>query len=297
MINKETDIRIIGYGAMMVECVISVVALIAACSLFPQDYFAINVSAEKFATLNMTTVNLAELSREVGEKVAGRPGGAVSLAVGFAQIFSGLPGMRQLMSYWYHFAIMFEALFILTTIDTGTRVARFLVQEYGGRIYKPLQKADWLPGSLFATGLVVFSWAYFIWSGSVATIWPMFGTANQLLSAVALTIATIALINAGKVRYIWATLIPQIFLTITTLYAGYLSVVNNYLPLSRQPGKFALGMIDTVLTLIIMFSVVVVIVESVRRAYKVLVLGKFTNAGKPVNLEQPGATLPEYGQA
>lgn len=297
MVTKESDARMIAYGAMMVECVVSVIALIAACSLFPADYFAINVTPEKFAALNMTPVNLEELSREVGENVAGRPGGAVSLAVGFAQIFSGLPGMKTLMSYWYHFAIMFEALFILTTIDTGTRVARFLLQEYLGRLYAPFQKTDWMFGTLLTSGIVVFSWAYFIWSGTISTIWPMFGTANQLLSTTALAIAGAAIINAGKVRYIWVTLIPEAFLAITTLYAGYLNVLYNYLPLTKQPGKFLVGTIDCVLTVAIMLCVIVILLESLRRAYKVLVLKQYTKAGKPISLDQPGATLPEYGQA
>ncbi len=297
MITKESDTRIIGFGAMMTECIVSVIALIAACSLFPADYFAINVAPEKFAALNMTPVNLAELSKEVGENVAGRPGGAVSLAVGFAQIFSGLPGMKALMSYWYHFAIMFEALFILTTIDTGTRVGRFMVQEYLGRLYKPFQKTDWMTGTLITSAFVVGAWAYFIWSGTISTIWPMFGTANQLLATTALAIATTAIINAGKARYVWTTFIPQIFLTITTLYAGYLNVAHNYLPLAKQPGKFMVGTIDCVLTIIIMLCVVVVILESFRRIHKVLVLKQYTHFGQPLRLDEPGATLPDYGEA
>ena len=142
MISKESEARMIGYGAMLMEGVVGIIALIASSSLFPADYFAINLTPEKFAALGMVPQNLAELSREVGETVAGRPGGAVSLAVGFAQIFSAIPGMKSLMSYWYHFAIMFEALFILTTIDTGTRVSRFLVQEFGGRVWKRFGRPD-----------------------------------------------------------------------------------------------------------------------------------------------------------
>ena len=142
--------------------------------------------------------------------------------------------MNGLMSYWYHFAIMFEALFILTTIDTGTRVARFLVQEFGGRIYKPLERTDWLPGTLFSTGLVVFGWGYFIWTGTIATIWPMFGVANQLLAAVALTVATTAIINSGRARYAWTTLLPLCFLFVTTLYAGWCNIVGNFLPLAQN---------------------------------------------------------------
>src|SRR5207248_63963 len=140
MIDKETDARMIGYGAMLCEGLVGVVALIAVCALHPGDYYAINVPPALYATLGLSPVHLAELSREVGENVSGRTGGAVSLAVGFAQIFSGLPALRGLMSYWYHFAIMFEALFILTTIDAGTRVARFMVQEFMGGIWKPLER-------------------------------------------------------------------------------------------------------------------------------------------------------------
>src|SRR4030095_12135931 len=142
------------------EGVVAVVSLIAASSLFPADYFAINVMPEKFAQLGMRVVNLPQLEREGGEIVTGRPGGAVSLAVGMAQIFTAIPGMKGLMSYWYHFAIMFEALFILTTIDTGTRVARFLVQEFFGKFYKPMEKTDWMPGTIFSSVLVGGCWVH-----------------------------------------------------------------------------------------------------------------------------------------
>jgi carbon starvation protein len=160
----------------------------------------------------MTVVNLPELQSEVGEVVAGRPGGAVSLAVGMAQIFSGLPGMRSLMSYWYHFAIMFEAVFILTTIDSGTRVGRFLLQEFGGRVWKPLARTDWLPGTLGSTVVVVLCWSYFIWTGNVSSIWPLFGVANQLLAVVALAVGTTIVINLGRQKYMWITFLPMCFL-------------------------------------------------------------------------------------
>jgi len=173
MICKESETRMIGYGAMLVEAVVSVVALIAACSLFPADYYAINLSPAKFASLGLSPVNLAELSREVGENIAGRPGGAVSLAAGFTQILSAIPGLRGAMSYFYHFAIMFEALFILTTIDAGTRIARFCVQEFAGRVWKPMERTNWLPGAFAATFFVVFAWAFFIWTGNISNVWPM----------------------------------------------------------------------------------------------------------------------------
>ena len=271
MLNKESDARMIGYGAMLMEGLVGIIALIAACSLWPADYFAINLTPEKFKALGMTVVNLDELQREVGEIVAGRPGGAVSLAVGFAQIFSAIPGMRGLMSFWYHFAIMFEALFILTTIDAGTRVARFLVQEFVGRMWKPFERTDWIPGAFISTTVVVFAWAYFIWAGSISTIWPMFGTANQLLAGVALAVASSAIINAGKVRYVWVTLVPMLFVSVTTLVAGWLNIFDNYIPLTANPATATQGYVNSTLTVIIMICAIIILIEAFRRWYRVLV--------------------------
>ncbi len=295
MLNKESDARFIGYGAMLMEGLVGVVALIAACSLHPGDYYAINLTPEKFQALNMPTVNLAELSREVGETVAGRPGGAVSLAVGFAQIFAGLPGLTGLMSIWYHFAIMFEALFILTTIDAGTRVARFMVQEFGGRAWKKFGKTDWLPGNILATTLVVFSWGYFLWTGNISTIWPMFGTANQLLAAVALAVGTSAIINSGKERYAWVTLVPMIFVAVTTLTASWLNITDNYYPLMSQPGTMVQGLINIILTLIMMVCAVVILVEACRRWYRVLVKGEYLVHGQVVSASAEDFSPPTYG--
>jgi carbon starvation protein len=297
MVPRESDTRMIGYGAMLVESVVSVVALIAACSMFPADYFAINLSPAKFAGLGLVPVNVAELSREVGENLLGRPGGAVSLAAGFAQIFSSIPGMRGLMSYWYHFAIMFEALFILTTIDAGTRIARFLVQEYAGRVWKPMERTNWLPGALAATSFVVFAWAYFIWTGNVSNIWPMFGTANQLLAGVALAVVTVAIINAGKVRYVWVSLVPLAFVATTTLYAGWRNIFDNFLPSVSVPDEKVLGVVNVTLTLVIMFCSVVILVESARRAYRVLVKGQFTVQGKAVLASDKDFRPPDFGEA
>ncbi len=295
MLNNETDARMIGYGAMLMEGLVGIIALIAASSLFPADYFAINLTPEKFAQLGMTPVNLEMLSQEVGETIAGRPGGAVSLAVGFAQIFSAIPGMAGLMSYWYHFAIMFEALFILTTIDTGTRVGRFLVQEFGGKIWKPFERTDWLPGSLISTALVVFGWGYFIWTGNISTIWPMFGTANQLLAAVALAVATSAIINAGKVRYAWVTLLPMLFVATTTLTAGWLNVTDNFLPLTSNPATATSGYINSILTIIMMICAVIILAESLRRWYKVLVRKEHFVDGQLVLVTDKNFSPPEYG--
>ncbi|MEP0821465.1 MAG: carbon starvation protein A [Ignavibacterium sp.] len=295
MINRESDARMIGYGAMLMEGLVGIIALIAASSLWPGDYFAINVPPEKFAALGIDPVNLEMLSLEVGEQIAGRTGGAVSLAVGFAQIFAGIPGMAGLMSFWYHFAIMFEALFILTTIDTGTRVARFLVQEYAGRLWKPLEKTDWLPGALLSTAVVVVAWAYFIWTGSISTIWPMFGTANQLLAGVALAVATSAIINAGRAKYAWVTFVPMLFVTSTTLIACYLNIVDNFLPLTAKEGTAMQGYVNSILTLIIMICAVAVLTEAFRRWYRVLVLRQYSVNGKPVSAGDPGFAPPEYG--
>ncbi|NWG00313.1 MAG: carbon starvation protein A [Thermoanaerobaculaceae bacterium] len=270
MLDKETDARMIGYGGMAMESLVGVVALIAAASLHPGDYYAINCSAETFAKLGIDPVNLAELSHRVGEDVAGRAGGAVSLAVGMAQIFSAIPGMAPLMSYWYHFAIMFEALFILTTIDAGTRVARFLLQEFLGNYYKPMGNPAWLPGSVLTTTVIVVSWGYFIYTGSIRTIWPMFGTANQLLATVALAVATTFLVNMGQVRYAPITALPMAFVAVTTLTAGFLNITTNFLPLAHTPGNAFRGYLQAVLTVIMMVAVVVILVDSTRRCLATL---------------------------
>src|SRR5512140_380343 len=179
------------------------------------------------------------------------------------------------MSFWYHFAIMFEALFILTTIDAGTRVARFMVQEFGGRFWKPFEQADWLPSNVIATTLVVCSWGYFLWTGNISTIWPMFGTANQLLAAVALSVATSAIINAGKERYAWVTFVPMAFVAVTTLTAGYLNIVDNFWPLTMNPATVMQGYVNSTLTAVMMVCAVVILVEAGRRWYRVLAKGEY----------------------
>jgi carbon starvation protein len=264
MLDKESDARMIGYGAMLCEGLVGVVALIAVCALQPGDYYAINVPPAVFAKLGIPAVHLAELSRAVGENVAGRTGGAVSLAIGFANIFAGIPFLGHLMSYWYHFAIMFEALFILTTIDTGTRVARFMVQEFLGKMWKPLENPSWIPGTLLSTALVVIGWSYFILTGSISQIWPMFGIANQLLAAVALCVGTSVILNSGKARYAWVTLVPLSFVAITTLYGGWRSIFDNFLPLTSTPEKAFAGYLDTGLTALLMACVLVILGASIR---------------------------------
>ena len=294
MLDKESDARTIGYGAMLVEGLVGVVALMATCSLFPADYFAINLPPDKFAGLGLTPVRLQELCQAVGENVTGRPGGAVSLAVGFAQVFSGLPGLERLMNYFYHFMIMFEALFILTTIDAGTRIGRFLLQEFGGRVWKPLENPNWIPGTVICTILVVGFWAYLILAGSVSTIWPMFGTANQLLASVALAVATSAIINSGRARYAWATFIPMVFVATTTLTAAWQNIFYNFLPLAAaQPEKAFSAYLNVTLTAIMMICAVVVLWESFRRWYQILVLKK--NPKDLSDSDTHSVEMPDYG--
>ncbi|HYV86606.1 MAG TPA: carbon starvation protein A [Patescibacteria group bacterium] len=273
MIDRESHIRPIGYGAMLCEGFVGIMAFLAVLSLQPADYFAINVPPERFATLGMETVDLPALSQAVGEQVAGRTGGAVSLAVGMAHVFANVPGLGGLMHYWYHFAIMFEALFILTTIDTGTRVARFLVQELMGRVHKPLGRTDWLPGTMIASLAVVAAWGYFIQTGTISTIWPMFGIANQLLAAMALSIGTTVILHAGRARYAFVTLVPLAFVATTTITAGWLSITDNFLPAARAAtaaGPRFQGYLNTGLTVFMMGLIVVTIANCARTWTRVL---------------------------
>ncbi|MEO7156678.1 MAG: carbon starvation protein A, partial [Vicinamibacterales bacterium] len=270
MLDKESDIRPVGYGAMLIEGLVGIMALVAAASMEPGDYFAINVPAAKYATLTfqgvqMVPVHLAGIEAAVGEVVTGRTGGAVSLAVGMAQIFSKLPGMSALLAYWYHFAIMFEALFILTTIDSGTRVARFLLQEFMGRAYAPFARADNLLAGSVATIAIVGSWSYFIYTGQINTIWPMFGVSNQLLASVALAVATNILFNQGKGRYAWVTIPPLAFLGTNTLYGGFLNIRDNYYPLAigENLARNTEGWILTICTAIMMVLAVIVFANSI----------------------------------
>src|SRR5436190_16295464 len=272
MIDRESDIRVIGYGAMLMEGVVGIVSIIAASAMHPGDYFAINTPPAVFETLGMAVTNLPALEAAVQESVTGRTGGAVSLAIGMAQILAGLPGMRHLLDYWYHFAIMFEALFILTTIDAGTRVARFLVGEFLGRGYAPFARHDWIPGAMISTALVVAAWAYFIWAGSISTIWPMFGIANQLLASVALAVGTTVIVNAGRARYAWVTLLPLSFVAITTLTAGAMSVRDNFYPMAIGPdaAKHFQGYLNSIVTVVMMACVLVILASAVMRWIAVL---------------------------
>ena len=351
MVNKERDCRAIGYGAMLMEGLVGITALIAACAMPQEDYVAINTNPQvaivaddssrgaglardatqlasidsvltphdrellgpktgqnvtslagrkvslahalalsngtlaaleyhvdpaaaratmledaDFARLGVHVKELPAMQREADEIVAARTGGGVSLAVGMARVFSGLPGMSTLLAYWYHFAIMFEALFILTTIDTGTRIGRFLMQEFMGRLSPELGKSTSKPGAFIATTIIVAGWSYFILTGNISTIWPMFGIANQLLACTALCVGTTIILREGKKKiYALVTLGPLLFVGTTTITAGVQSVRIIFLPLMANEATATLGLVNVVVTLILLSCVTMVIVGSAWR--------------------------------
>ena len=299
MVNKEGDIRLIGYGAMLIEGIVGIVALIAAASLPAGDYWAVNIDlskVEQYAStlekMNATSDNLPMLEQQVGgESLRGRTGGAVTLALGMSKILTdatakvsgGRVDINSLIKYWYHFAIMFEALFILTTIDTGTRIARFLLQEVMGKLYAPFGKTDWLPGAIISTGLVTLGWGTLIWTGSIDTIWPMFGIANQMLAAIALCIVSVWALNNGRGKFALLTLIPMVFVIVTTTTAGYQMVTGRFLTdfkTGYETGNYAMtikGGLNIFFTVFMIASLVVLITESILRRMR----GKQTGDAAP----------------
>ena len=348
MVDKESDCRPIAYGAMLLEGLVGITALVAACVMPPADYVAINTdpkvalvasaathdqglarneadlarasavftphdrdllkwtdgkmdtsakvpaskilalsnpalaalgytvdASEKrattledadFARLGLHVTELPALSRTAGEVVAARTGGGVSLAVGMARVFSGLPGMSRLLAYWYHFAIMFEALFILTTIDTGTRIGRFLLQELLARVSPTLGDTKAKTGAVVSTGLIVFGWTYFILTGTISTLWPMFGIANQLLATAALAVATTLILREGaKKVYALCTLLPLAFVGTTTVCAGEESIRTLYWPMLGDPATRTTGLVDSALTAGLLACLVAIVVGSALR--------------------------------
>ncbi|MFC4182273.1 carbon starvation CstA family protein [Saccharococcus thermophilus] len=247
MIEIESHARPIGYGAMLMESFVAVMAMVAACVLTPGAYFAINspaaaigqdvVQAAKVVSswgFTVTPDMLSELAKNVGEQtILSRTGGAPTLAIGMAVILSKVIGGKTLMAFWYHFAILFEALFILTTIDAGTRIGRFMIQDIMGTFYKPLGKTDSLVSNIIATTLCVLAWGYFLYQGvvdplgGINTLWPLFGIANQMLAGIALLFGTTVLFKMGKKAYVWVTLIPTIWLLVATLTAGYQKLFHS----------------------------------------------------------------------
>lgn len=294
MIKKESDIRPIGYGAMVLEGFVAVTALVAACALEPGDYFAINVPPAAYAKFAETTAqthnwdvaphDLAALETGTREKLAGRTGGAVTLAVGMSRVFSSLPGMSTLMSYWYHFVIMFEALFILTLLETGTRVARFVFQESLRRhddahpdadaaaagidiefaaqhaaAPPPKRRANWLVNTLTTTA-VVSAWGYLLYAGNLSILWRMLGISNQLLASIALAVGTTYLLrNAPRRRHALLTGIPFVFVFITTIAASALSVADWYAQIPTAPAGDALLLRITCVLALLMLGLTIVI--------------------------------------
>ncbi|APT45750.1 carbon starvation protein CstA [Bacillus safensis] len=262
MLDRWSDMKPVAFGTMLVECLVGIMALIAATALHPGDYFAINSTPEVFRTLGMSVENLPQLSKEIGLDLEGRTGGAVTLAVGMAYIFTGIPFFSHLASYFFQFVIMFEAVFILTAIDAGTRVARYLIQDFLGEAYKPLKRTDWVPGSVFASALACFMWGYLLYSGDIGSIWALFGVSNQLMASVGLIIgATVVLKIADKRRYMLTCLIPLAYLYVTVNYAGYWMVANVYL----NPEASGYSVLNAVLSIIMLILGFVIIVFAIKK--------------------------------
>ncbi|HJQ54446.1 MAG TPA: carbon starvation CstA family protein, partial [Gemmatimonadaceae bacterium] len=241
LLASEGDARMIGYGGMLMESLVAVMALIAACVLTPGVYFAINAPASAIGTtaasaatavqhwgFTLDPAQMQVLAQNVGEKsLLSRTGGAPSLAVGMAHLFSSVLGGPTAMALWYHFAIMFEALFILTTVDAGTRVGRFMLQDLLKHVWAPIGRVSWYPAVLISSALIVAMWGHFLYQGvmdplgGINSLWPLFGISNQLLAAVALCVGTTVIIKMGKARYAWVTILPLVWLVIVTMTAGW----------------------------------------------------------------------------
>jgi len=325
MILRETHARFIGYGAMLLESFVGVMAMVAACAMQPGVYFAINSPAgivgaapeAAEATISnwgfpLDGQTMTDLAHKVGElTLLNRAGGAPSLAVGMARIFSSTIGGDRLLSIWYHFAIMFEALFILTVLDAGTRVGRFMVQELGGRVWKPFARTGWTPGILLSSAIIVALWGYFLYQGvvdplgGINSLWPLFGISNQLLAAVALVVATTVLLKMGRTRWIWVTLAPMAWLVTVTMTASYQKIFDanprmgflayaNALAAQVAAGKIPAAKLadtqrlifnqrlDAAVTAVLAAMVLVLIVEALVQWYALL-----SRRGNPVLHESP----------
>ncbi|MGZ3331330.1 MAG: carbon starvation CstA family protein [Gemmatimonadaceae bacterium] len=315
LLTNEVDARPVGYGAMLTESLVAVMALIAACVLTPGVYFAINAPASAIGTTAASAAAAVQhwgfvldpaqmqiLAQDVGEKsLLSRTGGAPSLAVGMAHIFSRVLGGPTAMALWYHFAIMFEALFILTTVDAGTRVGRFMLQDLLKHVWAPIGRVSWYPAVVMASGLVVSMWGYFLYQGvmdplgGINSLWPLFGISNQLLAAVALCVGTTVIIKMGKARYAWVTILPLTWLAIVTMTAGMQKIFSTdprlgFLSHARMVGeRLAIGAlppgvqtlddarrlilndrIDTAVAAFFLLSVIVILVASAHEWFTVL---------------------------
>jgi carbon starvation protein len=284
MIPDEGAMRFIGYGAMVTEGFVAMTALIAACALHPGDYFAMNSAAVSTLVKTMgenvdmnavtqlvhsqtgySPVEIASLSHSIGERLVGRTGGGVALAVGMASVFGKVPGLAHLLSYWYHFVIVFEALFILTAVDTGTRVARYLMQEMLGKLYAPLGEKKSVPASVLASFLVVTAWGWLVYKGTVMSLWPLFGVANQLLAVVAFAVGTTVLLKMGRKRYVWVTLVPMSFMVVITMVAGVMNI-QTFLGAKfiAQYGQ-AFSIVNTGLSTVLLLCVAVILCASFKK--------------------------------
>ena len=317
LLRRESDARMIGYGAMLMESFVAVMAMIAASVLQPGVYFAINspagvvgaTPAQASATISnwgfpVTPGEMQTLADDVGEhSLLARTGGAPSLAVGMAHIFANTLGGKTVMGLWYHFAIMFEALFILTTMDAGTRVGRFMLQDFLGHLWEPLGRTSWYPSVLATSAGMVGAWGYFLYQGvvdplgGINSLWPLFGISNQLLAAIALSVATTLIIKSERARYAWTTLLPLTWLLAVTLTAGYQKIFDPDLRIgflahaSALQGRIAAGEIpaaklaetqavifndrlDAAVTSVFMLLVLVIVADSLREWYRVLSAGR-----------------------
>lgn len=284
LIKNERDILPIGFGAMLLEAFVGIMALLAATVLPTSDYFAINSLPGVFAKLHMIPQDLPQLSAMVGENLAGRPGGSVSLAVGMTYVFQGIPWLKHLMGYWYHFCIMFEALFILTTIDSGTRIGRYLLQDLFNRNNGKLPKSRAWFNAVFFSALFTFSWGYLLYTGNISTIWPLFGTANQMLAVIAFAVGTTYLLRSRKTNYLWVTVIPLVFSAITTLWAAIENIFRNYLPKNNYTLAIISGVLILMVCLVLLESAVnwikiVRMSDSEKNSVKIRLIGNLNYQG------------------
>ena len=315
LLERERDARMIGYGAMLMESFVAVMALIAACAITPGVYFAINAPASALGPTAQTAATaianwgfvvspaeLDQLARQVGEtSLLSRTGGAPSLAVGMAHLFSRALGGSGAMALWYHFALMFEALFILTTLDAGTRVGRFMLQDLGRHVWPAFGRTGWMPAVVLSSALIVAMWGHFLWQGvidplgGINSLWPLFGISNQLLAAVALCVATTVIIKMGKARYAWITLLPLAWLVVVTMSAGAMKLFSpqpklgflaqaHALQAARAAGSLPPGVksagdltqmiannyLDAAVAAFFLLSVIVILLDSAREWWAVI---------------------------
>ena len=287
LLAGERDIRTIGYGAMMTEMCVGIMAIIAACALEPGQYFAINMKGDAVAVTQqvsalgfpVTSSGMAALAASVGEKtMMGRAGGAPTFALGMARMLAGAFRGKAALAVWYHFAIMFEALFILTTIDAGTRIGRFLVQDILGLMWKPLGDTRSFAGNLGATALFVGAWGWFLYQGvidplgGINSLWPIFGVANQLLAVIALALGTTVLIKMGRARHLWVTLAPLAWLLAVTMTAGWMKIFSadprlgflSAAAAASSPHQALNARVDAAVTAVFLILTVVVVLANAR---------------------------------